>query len=40
MYCFSVYETMQKSGLTEVIPLICPSAVWDQHTVFRASLVA
>ena len=25
---------MQKSGLTEIIPLICTSAIWSQDPVF------
>ena len=25
---------MQESGLTAIIPLICISAIWDQHLVF------
>jgi len=27
---------MQASGLTEVIPLICTSAIWDQYLVFTS----
>lgn len=29
-YCSSVYGKMQISGLTEVFPFICTSALWDQ----------
>ena len=29
-----MYETMQESGLTEIILLICTSAIWDQYPVF------
>ena len=25
---------MQESGLTEIIPFICTSALWDQYSVF------
>ena len=26
-----MYGKMQESGLTEIIPLICTSAIWGQH---------
>ena len=29
-----MYEKMQESGLPEIIPLICISAVWGQDPVF------
>ena len=29
-----MHETMQESGLTEIILLICTSAIWDQYPVF------
>ena len=29
--CFSVYEKMQESGLTEIIPFIYISAIWSQN---------
>ena len=29
-----MYVKMQESGFTEVIPLICTSAIWGQHPVF------
>ena len=28
-----MYEKMQESGLTEIIPSICTLAVWGQHPV-------
>ena len=31
---FSIWGKMQESGLTEVIPSRCPSAIWGQHPVF------
>ena len=31
---FSVYGKIQESGLTEIIPLICTSAIWGQYPVF------
>ena len=30
---FSMYGKMQESGLTEIIPLICTSAIWGQYPV-------
>ena len=29
-----MYGKMQESGLTEIIPFICISAIWGQHPVF------
>ena len=29
-----MYRKMQESGLTEIIPLICTSAIWGQYPVF------
>ena len=29
----TLYGMMQESGLTEIIPLICTSAVWGQYPV-------
>ena len=29
-----MYGKMQESGLTEIIPLICTSAIWGQYPVF------
>ena len=29
-----MYGKTQESGLTEIIPLICTSAVWDQYPMF------
>ena len=29
-----MYEKMEESGLIEIIPLICTSAVWGQYPVF------
>ena len=29
-----MYGKMQKSGLTEIIPLTCTSAIWGQYLVF------
>ena len=28
-----MYGKMQESGLTEIIPLMCTSALWGQHPV-------
>jgi hypothetical protein len=28
-----MYGKMQESGLMEIIPLICPSAIWGQYPV-------
>ena len=28
-----MYETMQESGLTEIIPLISTSAIWGQYPI-------
>ena len=30
----SVYGKMQESGLTEIIPFICTSAIWGRYHVF------
>ena len=30
-----MYGKMQESGLTEIIPLICTSAIWGQYPVFH-----
>ena len=29
-----MYGKMQESGITEIIPLICTSAIWGQHLVY------
>ena len=29
-----MYGKMQESGITEIIPLICTSAIWGQHPLF------
>ena len=29
-----MYGKMQESGLTEIIPLICTSAIWSQYPAF------
>jgi len=31
---FFMYGKMQESGLTEIIPLMCTSAIWGQNPVF------
>ena len=31
---FSLYGMMQESGLAEIIPLMCSSAIWGQYPVF------
>ena len=31
---FSMYGKMLESGLTEIVPLVCISAIWGQDTVF------
>ena len=38
-FSFSMYGKMQESGLTEIIPFICISAIWGQRLlVFSAHL--
>ena len=32
-----MYGKMQESGLTEIIPFICTSALWSQYPVFSHS---
>ena len=32
-----MYGKMQESGLTEIIPFICISAIWGQHPAFFTS---
>ena len=32
-----MYENMQESGLTEIIPFICISAIWGQYPAFSLS---
>ena len=34
MWHFSMYGKMLESGLTEIIPLVCISAIWGQDAVF------
>ena len=34
--CFSTNGKMQASELTEIIPLTCSSAVWEQEPVFHS----
>ena len=34
MWHFSMYGKMLESGLTEIIPLVCISAIWGQYAVF------
>ena len=29
-----MYKKVQDSGLTEIVPLICTSAIWDYYCVF------
>ena len=29
-----MYEKVQTSALTHMLPFICISAIWDQHPVF------
>ena len=31
---FYIWENAKKSDITEIIPLKCPSALWDQYLVF------
>ena len=33
-FSISMYMKMQGSGLTEIIPLICSSAIWGQYPLF------